>query len=492
MTTRPIPSSSLIVLIGPPGSGKSTWAADNVRPDQIISSDQLRGVVGEHPLDMAATDDAMELLLRIVEQRATRKLTTVVDTTGLDAAWRAKYLEIAAAHSLTAVAVRFTTSAAECKRRNRERPDPVPARVIDSMAKAARQIDLSDEAWDLVIEPEPIRTVTPKLVVGDAEKPQVAESKRRMRFGLHIPSFDWTEDAADIGPTLARVAVQAEEAGFDSLWVMDHMIQIPQLGSDWDPMPESYTTLGYVAAATERIRLGVMVSAVTFRNLGHLAKSIATLDVLSGGRAIAGIGAGNHEREHLAYGWQFPAAPDRLALLADALQALPLFWGPGGPSFDGAVVYVPEAVGYPRPIQEHIPIIVGGSGEQVTLRLAARYGDGCNVFGDVATVAHKVDVLHRHCAELGRDPSEVEVTHLGTVLIGADRDDLRERVDRLRPARQGPDKFAASVNAGTIEDHRSRFEAMAGVGVDTAIISTPDLTHHDTFEVLSQLIEHSV
>lgn len=489
METRPIPSSSLVVLIGPPASGKSTWAEANFRPDQIVSSDQLRGVVGEHRLDMAATDDAMDLLVRIVERRGARKLTTVIDTTGLDEAWRARYLEIATANTLTAVAVRFNTSAAECKRRNRERPDPVPARVVDTMAKAARQVDLASEPWDLVIEPEPVRTVTPKLVVAtspDSAAPPAG--KQRLRFGLHIPNFDWADDVTDIGPTLARIAGEAEEAGFDSLWVMDHMIQIPQLGSDWDPMLESYTTLSYLAAVTERIRLGVMVSAVTFRNLGHLAKTISTLDVLSGGRVIAGLGAANHEREHEAYGLDFPSAPDRLALLADALQVLPMFWGPGGPSFEGEIVNIPEAVGYPRPVQEHIPIIVGGSGERVTLRLAAKYGDGCNLFGDVETVAHKIAVLRQHCADVGRDPAEVEVTHLGTVLVGTDRDDLGKRVDRLRPVRQGPDRFAASVNAGTIDDHQGRFEAMAAAGLNTAIISTPDLTHPTTFATLSQLI----
>lgn len=507
MDTRPLPSSSLVVLIGPPASGKSTWAADNFRPDQIVSSDQLRGVVGEHPLDMAATDDAMDLLLRIVEQRAGRKLTTVIDTTGLDAEWRQRYLDIAKAKKLTAIAVRFATTAAECKRRNRERAHPVPARVIDTMAKAARGLDLNDELWDLVIEPEAVRTVTPKLAPqqkpslerdlvdssaeGTRSQPdgeRASEQRGQLRFGLHIPSFDWVDEPHEVGPTLARVAEEAEAAGFDSLWVMDHMIQIPQLGSEWDPMLESYATLSYLAAATERIRLGVLVSAVTFRNVGHLAKTIATLDVLSGGRAIAGLGAGNHQREHEAYGWEFPAAPDRLALLAETLQALPLFWGPGAPSFDGEVISVAEAVGYPRPIQDPIPIIVGGSGERVTLRLAAQYGNGCNVFGDVATVARKIEVLQQHCRDVGRDPAEVETTHLGTVLVGADREDLRERVDRLRPPRQGPDRFAAASNAGTIDDHEARFRAMAAAGLDTAIMSTPDLTHPTTFHVLGELI----
>jgi F420-dependent oxidoreductase-like protein len=360
------------------------------------------------------------------------------------------------------------------------------------MIRSARAVDLAGEGWDLVVEPEPIRMVTPKLAaVQNAAYREAAGADLRgaLKFGLHVSSYNWPGDADAIGPTLARIAVDAERAGFDSLWVMDHMIQIPQVGAAWEPMLESYTTMGFLAGATSRIRLGVLVSAVTFRNLGHLAKIIATLDVLSGGRAIAGLGAGNFEREHVAYGRVFPPVGRRLALLEDALQALPLLWGPGSPSFDGRVVSIPEAVGYPRPIQDPVPIIVGGSGERVTLRLAARYADGCNVFGDAATVARKVGVLRSHCEDLGRDPDDVEVTHLGTALVGQDPTDLRARIERLRPASRGPDRFAAQVNAGTIDDHHAGFRELARNGVGTAIVSTPDLGDDTTFAVLAQLIE---
>ena len=232
----------------------------------------------------------------------------------------------------------------------------------------------------------------------------------------------------------------------------------------------------------------MLVTAITFRNIGHLAKMIATLDVLSGGRAIAGLGAANFEREHQAYGWTFPAARQRLALLEDALQALPLIWGPGSPAFQGKVVSIPEAVGYPRPIQDPLPIIVGGSGEQVTLRLAAQYAAGCNLFGDASSVAKKVAVLRRHCVELGRDPGEVDVTHLGTIVLGRDRDDLNERVERLRPANQGPERYAAAANAGTIDDHEAGFRALADAGVGTAIVSTPEASDPTLYPLFADLI----
>jgi len=491
--SRPLPSPCLVVLVGAPASGKSTWAAENFAADEIVESDALRAVAGEHRLDLAATDDAFELLDRIIEMRSGRRLTTVVDTTGLDKQRRAGYLAVAREHDLAAVAVHFTTTAAECRRRNRARDHPVSARALDTMLKAARAVDLSAEDWDVVLEPEPVRTVTPRLAAaadaGPKEAAAVANpSAAGLRFGLLLSRYDVEGGSEAIGPTLARLAGDAEQAGFDSLWVMDHMIQIPQVGSAWDPMLDSYTTLGFLAKATTTIRLGVLVSAVTFRNIGHLAKMIATLDVLSNGRAIAGVGAANFEREHVAYGWGFPSAPDRLARLADALEALPLFWGPGSPSFDGRTISIPEALCYPRPIQDPLPIIVGGSGERVTLKLVAKYASGCNLFGDLETVRERIATLHHHCADVGRDTSEVEVTHLGELLVGADRKDLRDRVDRLRPSNQGPAKFSTAANAGTIDDHEANFIALAAAGVDTAIVSTRDLTNDSCFSLLADLI----
>src|SRR5207237_256820 len=146
----------------------------------------------------------------------------------------------------------------------------------------------------------------------------------------------------------------------------------------------------------------------------HLAKIVATLDVVSGGRAVCGIGAAWFEKEHRAYGWRFPPLKERFALLEDALQVLPLMWGPGAPSFEGRVISVPECTCYPRPLQEHLPIMVGGSGERRTLRLVAQYADACNLFGDPPTVRHKLEVLGRHCDELGRNIDEIDVTQLST------------------------------------------------------------------------------
>ena len=174
---------------------------------------------------------------------------------------------------------------------------------------------------------------------------------------------------------------------------MDHFRQIPTMGRPWEDMLESWTTLGYLAGVTDTIRLGTLVTGITYRNIAHLGKIVATLDVLSGGRAMCGLGAAWYREEHLAYGWPFPSARERYALLEDALRLLPLLWGPGTPSFTGRAIQVPEAMCYPRPLQERIPLLVGGSGERTTLRLAARYADACNLFGEAPTIARKVEVL---------------------------------------------------------------------------------------------------
>lgn len=491
--SQPLPTPSLVVLVGPPASGKSTWATENFAAHEILNADELRGVVGEHELDVAASDDAFEILDRVLDMRLGRGLTTLVDTTGLDAARRRTYLEAAKRHGATSVAVRFATTAAECKRRNRERAHPVPARAIDSMIKLAKAVTLDEEGWDLVIEPAPVRMVTTRLQDAvekraDVDRAPGEERSPALGFGLLVSRFDELGEPREIGPRLAEVARDAERAGFGSLWVMDHLIQIPQVGRAWDPMLESYSTLAYLAASTSKIRLGVLVSAATFRNVGLLAKTIATLDVLSDGRAIAGIGAGNSASEHDAYGLRFGTPGERLARLEDVLQALPMLWGPGAPSYEGDTLDVPQAVGYPRPLQDPMPIIVGGSGERVTLRLAAEYASGCNLFGDASTVRRRVDALHRHCEAVGRDPSDVEVTHLGEVLVARDPADLSAAVDRLRPSNTGPAKYLEMVNGGTVDDHEAGFRSLIDAGVHTAIVSSPSLTDPSVFPAFTELI----
>ena len=185
----------------------------------------------------------------------------------------------------------------------------------------------------------------------------------------------------------------------------------------------------------------------------------------------------------------FPPLADRYALLEEALQFLPLYWGKGAPSVEGRVLRVPEAMCYPRPLQDHVPILVGGNGERRTLPLAARYADACNIIGEADVVARKVGALRSHCEGAGRAPSSVEVTQLSTTLVGKDAPELAALVERLRPRRSSAERYAARVNAGTVDDQVGRFRALAQAGVQAAIVSFPDLVDADPIQRFREVID---
>ncbi len=309
-----------------------------------------------------------------------------------------------------------------------------------------------------------------------------------IRVGLHLSNFDWPGGREQLGSHLRLIAAQAEAVGVDHIWMMDHLRQIPQVGAAWADLPEPYTALAWLAAVTERIRLGVLVSPAFRHQPAALAKQIATLDVLSAGRAMCGLGVGWFAHEYQSAGIEFPSVDRRYAHLEDALRALPLLWGKGSPRFEGATVELGEALCYPRPIQEHIPMIVGGSGERRTLRLVAQFADGCNLFGDPEVVARKVAVLGRHCDSFGRDPTEIDVSHLSTILIGRDHDAVAAAIERLRPKRMGAERFARDTNAGTVADHYERAMRLVEAGVNTLIVRLVDVADPGAIETLGDLI----
>jgi len=478
-----LPSPCVVVLVGPGASGKSTWAASHFPVDTIVSSDRLRALVGTGENDIAASTDAFALLEEIVRRRLARRLTTVIDTLGLDAARRQAWLSLARAGGLPCVAVAFDTPAAVCRERNRQRTKRIPADVLTGQLRsfpAVREL-LPTEGYDSVLAPSPLRVVPPAFVSASAAAQRQASDPTILRFGLHIGAYDFPPDQ------LASIATEAEAAGFDAIYVMDHFRQIPQIGRAWDPFLESYTTLGYLAACTSRVQLGALVTGVTYRNVGHLGKIVATLDVVSGGRAICGLGLAWFKQEHVAYGWDFPSVPDRYALLEDALQALPVLWGPGNRAFTGKVLSLPDTTCYPRPVGP-VPIVVGGGGERRTLRLAAQYATAANVLGDASVVAHKRAVLDAHCVAVGRDPAAVSLTHLSTTLIGSDDRSLASSIDRLRPRRLDAATYAATVNAGTIPDHIGRFRELAEAGAQEVMIRLPDLTDPAPLEHAARVI----
>jgi probable F420-dependent oxidoreductase len=483
-------------LIGPVASGKSSWAAEHFAANQIVSSDALRAVVGETEHDLRASTDAFAVLDEIVARRMHRRLTTVVDTLGLDAELRAAWRHLAHEAGMPSIAVVFDTAAAECRRRNTARAVSVPADVVANQFRRwpAIRDAVSAEPWDQLLAPDPVVVVPASLAgrsrsAGAAPTAQVPSPPTGIKVGLHLSSFDWPGGREVLQSRLRSIAEQAEAAGVDHIWMMDHLRQIPQVGPAWADLPEPYTALAWLAAVTERVRLGVLVSPAFRHHPSVLAKQIATLDVLSAGRAMCGLGVGWFAQEYASAGIDFPQVDRRYDFLEDALQALPLLWGKGSPRFEGATLTIGEALCYPRPIQEHIPVFVGGSGERRTFRLVARFADGCNLFGESEVVARKVAVLRRHCEEVGRNVNEIDVSHLSTVLIGRDRDAVAATIERLRPKRVGAERFARDSNAGTVNDHYERAMRLVEAGVTTLIVRLVDVADPGAVETLGSLIE---
>jgi F420-dependent oxidoreductase-like protein len=357
-------------------------------------------------------------------------------------------------------------------------------RQLSRFKAVADQVRL--EPFDSVHTEQAVAVVTPAITVVSPRAEQ-AEPAPSHSFGLTVSRFDWPD--GDRQEQLATLARRAEAAGFRDIWVMDHFRQIRGVGRPWEDLPEAYTALGFMAGVTTTIRLGAMVTGITYRPPIVLGKMVATLDVLSGGRAICGLGAAWDEAEHAAFGVDFPNVKTRFALLEETLQMLPLLWGPGSPSFDGEHIRSPELICYPRPVQEHIPILIGGGGERRTLGLVARYADACNVFGDPARVEHKVGVLRSHCERLDRDPASVGVTHLTNALAVAGRKELRERVDRLRDRNTSAEQYMARSNAGTVEDLVELFGRYAAAGADHSVVAIPVVWEEGSVETFGDVIE---
>jgi F420-dependent oxidoreductase-like protein len=249
-----------------------------------------------------------------------------------------------------------------------------------------------------------------------------------MKLGIQINQFTWPGGAAAIGPTLARIARTADDAGFDSIWVMDHFFQIRGLGPPEAPMLEGQTALGFIAAHTERARIGLMVGGIHYRAPGLWIKATTTLDVLSGGRAWFGIGAAWNVHESRGLGFAFPPLGERFEQLEDTLRMAQLMWSGGSgthEAFEGRQVNATHLINSPQAISRpRIPIMVGGGGERKTLRLVAQYADACNIFGrSPEFVAGKLAVLREHCERLGRPYDEIERTVLTSIDLDAETPD---------------------------------------------------------------------
>jgi F420-dependent oxidoreductase-like protein len=260
-----------------------------------------------------------------------------------------------------------------------------------------------------------------------------AREKENVKIGLQISSFTWPGGDAAIGPTLARITETADAVGFDSLWVMDHFYQIRGVGQPEEPMLEGWSALAFMAAHSKKATLGLMVGGVHYRSAGMWAKAATTLDVLSGGRAIFGIGAAWNEEESHGLGFPMPALGVRFEMLEETLQICLAMWqGERGSeaAFDGPHYQATRLLNSPQAISKpHPRILIGGGGEQKTLRLVAKYADGCNIFGGPDQLTHKFAVLRERCAEIGRPFEEIERTNLQTVDLS--KDSVAQVVERF-------------------------------------------------------------
>ena len=281
-----------------------------------------------------------------------------------------------------------------------------------------------------------------------------------IKLGLQIPNFSYGTGVAELFPTVIAQAQEAEAAGFDSVFVMDHFYQLPGLGTPDQPMLEAYTALGALATATEKVQLGTLVTGNTYRNPTLLAKAITTLDVISQGRAILGIGTGWFELEHDQLGYDFGTFTDRFNKLGEALQIIiPMIKGEH-PTFSGKYYRTTDAMANPR-FRDHIPLMIGGRGEKKTIPLAAKYFDHLNIIAGFDELPRKVQVVNQRCEEIGRDPATLETSMLVMALIDENAtEDLIPDEFKQNVVFGGPDQIVEQVKTKVLD-----------AGVDGVILS---------------------
>ncbi|GAA5083881.1 LLM class F420-dependent oxidoreductase [Nocardia iowensis] len=296
-----------------------------------------------------------------------------------------------------------------------------------------------------------------------------------IRLGYQMPNFTYGQPVRELFPTVVAQAREAEAAGFDTVFVMDHFYQLPGLGTPDDPMLEAYTALAGIAASTERIQLSALVTGNTYRNPALLAKTVTTLDVVSGGRAILGIGAGWFELEHKSYGFEFGTFTDRFERLDEALRIIqPMLRGEHA-TFDGKWYHTDNAMNEPR-LRDDLPIMLGGAGEKKTFALAARYADHLNIICNASELPRKIAALHQRCAEIDRDPATLEVSYLCFLMVDEDGDRARKQ---QRDFLRGLDIDLAALSAA------EREQSIA----DRQFVGTPDEVAE---QLQTRVLDHGV
>jgi F420-dependent oxidoreductase-like protein len=305
---------------------------------------------------------------------------------------------------------------------------------------------------------------------------------------LHITNFNYPGVPAErLFERVAEMASTAEASGFSSISVMDHLHQIPVVGPPHHWMLEGNMALAALGTQTKRVSLGLLVGGVTYRNPALLAKMTTTLDVITGGRAILGLGAAWFEDEHRAYGYRFPPLKERFEHLEDALRIARAMFADERATVDGTHHHVSEVMNNPRPLRGDIPIVVGGSGERKTLKLVAKYADGCNLFGNVDRVRHLLGVLDGHCEAVGRDPAEITRTRMATVVIAPTEEAAQRKREAL--ARIGvPEARLAMAMVGSPQTIAEQAQAFADIGIQGMTLIIPDAHDLEAVELAGRTL----
>jgi F420-dependent oxidoreductase-like protein len=317
----------------------------------------------------------------------------------------------------------------------------------------------------------------------------VVRMRAPITLGLHLPKFNYPGvEPEDLFDTITAIARTAESSGFSTITVMDHFHQIPPVGDRTLNMFDGNTMLAAIAARTEKVSLGLLVGGVMYRNPALLAKITTGLDVISGGRAFLGIGAAWFEEEHLAYGFDFPSLGQRFEHLEDALNIARAMFASPESSYEGKHHSIKDALNIPQPLRGDIPIVVGGSGERKTLRLVAKYADGCNVMGDVDKVRHLMGVLEGHCEDVGRDPSEITRTRLASLYLGSSQEDAMRRVEEGKADGSLPERRVPMVIAGGPDEIAEQLGAFVEAGIEGFTISLPDPSDLEMVELAGKTL----
>jgi F420-dependent oxidoreductase-like protein len=311
-------------------------------------------------------------------------------------------------------------------------------------------------------------------------------------YGLQLPKFTFPVPDDRLFEHMAAMATAADDGGFSSLWVMDHFYQLPGLGGADDKMLEGYTLLGALAARTKKVTLGTLVTGVTYRNPALLAKEVTTLDIISSGRAVLGIGAAWYDVEHEGLGVDFPPVPERMDRLEEAVQICRLMFTEERPTFEGRYYRIKEARNIPGPVQAGgPPIMIGGSGPKRTLRAVAKYADMSNVFGGPDTLRKNVQILHNHCADVGRDPSEIKVTRLGSLFLARSNDEAEQLREGVAGA-MGEEWAREAATFGDADSVGEQIQALVDAGAQELIFNLPLANDADDVTAAGEVLKKAL